>query len=165
MLKKQFPQYDGFQSVICVTYNKADKIIKEGIQLMNVNSNHWICAFIHDKRDTIDIYDSFYLSIDKEHINDFLKLIHTNEPSVTFRNMKMQLQKNNDDCGVFAIAVATSLCFGEDPTVVRWNVESMTMRTHLLQCIEKEEMEPFPQAQKDMSCQGKTNYEYVHTCS
>lgn len=163
MLKKQFPQYDGFRSIACVTANKADKIEKKGIQLMHVNSNHWICAYIHDKRDTIDIYDSLYPSIDDKLKISLKNLIHEigkNEPPVTFQKKEMQIQENYDDCGVFAIAVATSLCFGEDPTVVRWNVESM--RTHLLQCIEKGEMERFPQAQEDMSCQGKTNEVQVH---
>jgi hypothetical protein len=42
--------------------------------------------------------------------------------------MKMQEQAGLSDCGVLAIAVATSLSFGEDPTVVRW--EQAKMRPH-----------------------------------
>lgn len=62
--------------------------------------------------------------------------------------MIMQLQDGYSDCGAFAIAVATSLCYKEDPTVVRWKVG--LMRMHLLKCIEGGRMEPFPQAKRFM---------------
>ena len=53
-----------------------------------------------------------------------------------------QQQANGVDCGVFAIAYATSLVFGENPTLCSYNVP--LMRQHLVNCLEKEMMYPFP---------------------
>jgi hypothetical protein len=69
--------------------------------------------------------------------------------------MAMQKQKGFTDYGVFATATATSLCFKEDPTVVRWN--KSLMRKHLLKCLENENVEPFPKLQDNTAAQGKTN--------
>ena len=153
-MEKQFPQYDGFRSTVCVSANRADIIKGESIQVININSNHWICVYINDNKDTVDIYDSLYSNIKVKLVDDVLELIQSSEHRVTFRNMMMQSQDGYSDCGVFAIAVATSLCYKEDPTVVRWKVG--LMRMHLLKCIEGGRMEPFPQARKDLRCQRKT---------
>ena len=51
-------------------------------------------------------------------------------------------QGNVVDCGVFAIALATSLAFDENPTSCSYNVP--LMRQNLVNCFEKEMMYPFP---------------------
>ena len=56
--------------------------------------------------------------------------------------MNNQKQQGFRDCGLFAIANATSLCFGDDPTFLEF--EQNEMRQHLLDCIEKGQMTPFP---------------------
>ena len=43
--------------------------------------------------------------------------------------MPVQQQTNGSDCGIFAIAFSTCLVFGEDPTFV--NFDAQTMRTNL----------------------------------
>ena len=48
--------------------------------------------------------------------------------------VKMQKQKGTSDYGVFAIAIATSLAFGINPTA---NIfEQDCMRRHLCKCLE-----------------------------
>lgn len=44
-----------------------------------------------------------------------------------------QKQEGVNDCGVFAIAVATGLLFGEDPSNLHFDQSSM--RSHLLQLV------------------------------
>ena len=51
-------------------------------------------------------------------------------------------QTGGDDCGLFAIAFATSICHNRDPVRVQYKQEKM--REHLLQCFQKSFMEPFP---------------------
>ena len=46
------------------------------------------------------------------------------------------------DCGLFAIAFATELAYGNDP--VRVSYVQSAMRDHLLLCLEQGKMEPFP---------------------
>ena len=53
-----------------------------------------------------------------------------------------QLQEGTDNCGLFAIATATSLCFGIPPSTVLWNQKKM--REHLRRCFESGKMSPFP---------------------
>ena len=50
------------------------------------------------------------------------------------------------DCGVFAIAAATALCFGLDPSSCQW--DQGTMRAHLATCIRKGIMSPFPSVRR-----------------
>ena len=55
----------------------------------------------------------------------------------------MQQQPNGVDCGVFAIAFATALAFGDDPTKKRFDVKKM--RRHLRDCLKVKRMSPFPE--------------------
>ena len=54
----------------------------------------------------------------------------------------MQQQGNGVDRGVFTVAYATSLAFGENPSLCSYSVP--LMRKHLGNCLEKEMMYPFP---------------------
>ena len=54
----------------------------------------------------------------------------------------VQQQPNGVDCGVFAIAFATALAFGNDPTRKRFNVKKM--HRHLRDCLKVKRDEPIP---------------------
>ena len=60
--------------------------------------------------------------------------------------MDVQQQQGGADCGLFAIANATSICFGLDPVHVTY--QQCNMRDHLLKCIEANQLTPFPQEEK-----------------
>ena len=56
-------------------------------------------------------------------------------------------QKNESDCGVYAIANAVEICKGYDPAVclqLGW-WDGIAMQKHLLHCLDKEDLVPFPQ--------------------
>jgi len=55
----------------------------------------------------------------------------------------VQHQPNNNDCGVFAIAFATSLLFNVKPEKVKYEHEFM--RSHLIKILETNVIEHFPQ--------------------
>ena len=52
--------------------------------------------------------------------------------STTVELMPSQKQKGGADCGLFAIAVATGIVFGVDPTALRFS--QTRMRDHLAKC-------------------------------
>ena len=52
------------------------------------------------------------------------------------------MQNGSSDCGLYAVVFATSIAFGEDPTTLRFQPESM--RQHLFKCLQAGKMEPFP---------------------
>ena len=71
-----------------------------------------------------------------------LQLIQSDQDAVTINCKKMQEQSGNDACGTFAIAVATSLCYEDDPTSKVWKQDLMWQ--HILECFELGQMTPFP---------------------
>ena len=54
----------------------------------------------------------------------------------------LQRQVGSMVCGLFSIAMATALCYDDDPTSMRWDQESM--RSHLISCLKDGEMLRFP---------------------
>ena len=58
--------------------------------------------------------------------------------------MNVQYQKGSQDCGLFAIAFACEICFGKDPSSVKF-VQS-TRRQHLIEGLEQGNILPFPSA-------------------
>ena len=84
------------------------------------------------------IYDSLYKTIHKEttavDLNMFKKI-----GKVRIEVTDMQVQKGSTDCGIFAIAVATSLLFGTDPSY-----KQDKMRDHLLHCLHSGSLSVFP---------------------
>ena len=57
--------------------------------------------------------------------------------------MKVHKQKNVSDCGLLAIAYATTICNGDDVCTIQY-ASSMKMRAHLVKCIQESKMSPFP---------------------
>ena len=56
--------------------------------------------------------------------------------------MPVQKQNGSKDCGVFAIAMMTSIAYGEDPQNVTHDQDNL--RVHLLDCLTKKNMVLFP---------------------
>ena len=61
---------------------------------------------------------------------------------IIFEHMNMQWQSGPDDCGLFAIATATSLCEGQDPVLYIYHQQQM--RQHLLKALEIKALHSFP---------------------
>lgn len=80
--------------------------------------------------------DSLFKSIDTETKSIILNLFQHNivsEPRIKL--VRSQQQKGLKDCGVFAIAMATAIAMGHNPSNVRFHQEFM--RAHLVDCLEK----------------------------
>ena len=50
------------------------------------------------------------------------------------------------DCGVFAVAFATSLCTGDSPATITYHQPSL--RRHLMECLERQTITPFSGVKK-----------------
>ena len=64
-------------------------------------------------------------------------------PSTTITVLPVQQQKGSKGCELFAIASATELCSGQDPT--RAFFKQCKMRLHLYNCLKAGKLSPFPQ--------------------
>ena len=118
LLKRQFPLIDGLHSTISIAANQADVLRGGAIQILHVDGNHWICIKIGEDKSEVKIFDSLYSTIKISLVDQLMKLLHSNKDEITFHSMHIQRQAGVADCGLYAIAVATSLCYDEDPTLL-----------------------------------------------
>lgn len=146
MLKQQCPQVGGLQST--VLSEKFAMEIERGdfVQLLNVNNNHWLTvSTIGCKPSVINVYDSLYACQLNWHAQKVIaNLMKIPYHTIEVNHIDVQRQGNGSDCGVFALAFATALCFDQNPTCLRF--DQMQMRHHLISCIDRGHMELFPKA-------------------
>lgn len=73
-------------------------------------------------------------------------LLQYKGPAMTIAWESFQKQFGFSDCGVFAIAAATALCNGLDPSACQWI--QADMRSHLEKCFSVGKMVPFPSSKR-----------------
>ena len=71
-------------------------------------------------------------------------MLHEDGPEIKVNVCSVQRQQNGSDCGVLALAFATGILYGEDPTSILYDAN--TYRYHLAECLNRKVMAPFPQA-------------------
>ena len=130
LLKRQFPTAGGLLLTLLQNSAVKDKIMC-GLQIIHcVERNHWIVASRLDScHSPIRIYDSLYKSVHSE-TNAVISNLFKKIGKMRIDVKEMRVQRGGADCGVFAIAVATSLLFGLDPSKANYQQEKM--REHLL---------------------------------
>ena len=119
----------------------------EFVQVLHINDNHWITASnIGCPVATIDLIDSMQCTkLSFRTKAQIAALLFTDQPEITVRFQPVQLQHGTNDCGVFSLAFATSLCGGQTPTQITYIQHQL--RDHLCHCLENKTISPFP-------CQG-----------
>ena len=149
LLSSQFPQLKGLENSTLGPINGFSVFRDQFIQVLHTGSAHWICTSnMNCPKNTISYYDSLCtgrpaLAI-KQQIAQFM---HSSDPNITINIIPVQQQKSRtNNCGLFALAYATSLAFGEDPASILYDEQSL--RKHLLGCIDNNSMTPFPKLVK-----------------
>jgi len=79
----------------------------------------------------VDVYDSLTSPVTQELLELAFEL--TGPTFQGIRCIPVQQQQNSSDCGIFSIAFATSLVYGQDPLIVTYNISQMPQ--HLLHCL------------------------------
>ena len=161
LLHNQYPTIDGFQSTTKISAGKGDILRGGAIQILHIRTNHWVCLAVDKDKSGVRLFDSLYSNIPVSVVDQIICLLHPQTDDIEIRSMKMQQQQGSSDCGLFAIAVATSLCHGEDPTVIRWRQSEM--RPHLIECLESEIIVPFPKECSQEEEQGETKMVITQT--
>ena len=115
------------------------------MQIIHSHGDHWIVAATvgDEKGNQVKIYDSLYESTD-----DGTHKVISNifESLATSHSIETPRQSGVDDCGLYAIANATSICHNWDPAVITFDQSLMTL--HLTQCIDKKMIASFPSVTK-----------------
>ena len=114
---------------------------------MHNSANHWLVSC--SSNDWVQICDSLYTNLTPV-IKNCLKALYKSKVE---KNQKLSVtivpvQKQSDGCNcrLYAIAFATDVLNGLSPVGSCFDVN--LMRSHLLQCLETEELTVFPKTPK-----------------
>ena len=146
VLRGQFNNIGGWQDpLLCQTSFSA--AVDESIQIHFTGQNHWVCST--SIGGLVRVYDSS--SCKKLTPSMEVQLSECYRTAVKDRNLEVempstQIQQGGVDCGLFAIAFACELAFGNDPSTISY--DQSQMRKHLLSCLQKRFFTPFPRQSK-----------------
>ena len=148
-LLKQETDLDGFQSPLCGINNHFRIVnLRSGyVQILNVNNNHWVTVSntVNDivRQNDVYVYDSLLPNkVDLSVIKQVCSLVKTPSERLYFNIVDVMRQRNSFDCGLHALATAVDIVFKRDPARSHWDLSSM--RAHLVLCLERRKIYPFP---------------------
>ena len=144
-MRSQFPIINGLQSTLLQDKKDHSQIGPSDIKIQIIHCReryHWVTATtIGCEVGEIKMYDLLYTTLDKASNTVVLKLFECKEQSCKITVACPQNQIGGSECGLFAIAFATSVAV---TCKVRERYDQRRMRIHLVSCIEKQEMSMFP---------------------
>ena len=146
LLKAQFPWLKGLKSTLLQgkqqTFTQDE--VRNKLQIIHCfKRHHWIVATtVKCANGQVHVVDSLFKSIDNEVKATISQLFQKDINSVVIRVINSQKQIGVKDCGLFSIAFATAIAFGQNPTEQKFQQQSM--QAHLVNCFENKKMTPFP---------------------
>ena len=116
----------------------------EFVQVVNVSNSHWITISTIgcEESSTVNVYDSLHGTLSSRSQRLVADIVQSREHAIKVQYIDVQWQSGASDCGLFALAFATSLCSGQDPATNSYNQGQM--RTHLLDFLVSGVIRPFP---------------------
>jgi len=141
LLKEQFPELMGLQLMLLLKKQQSRfQSEKLYIQIMFDREDLWIVAStIFTKAGQVKVYDTVYTTINKE---TKAVISYLYGPTASPRLVNISKQKGGADCGLFAIAIATTLALRLDPAEITF-LQSI-LREHLVHCLENGNFSMFP---------------------
>lgn len=117
--------------------------VTEFVQVININSCHWFAiSIVGVSTGCIQWLDCMHSSPSDESKKVIAGMMQCPKSEFVIQIMNVQRQRGSLDCGVFALALITAVCFGLDP--VSMFFDQKEMRKHLLKSIVRQEITPFP---------------------
>ena len=143
LLKAQFSSLNGLRSTLLQSKKQPLSECSQALQIIHSRGNHWIAASTVSISDgTVRVYDSVYDTLDEDTKSIISAIFHSNHFPHIKVVVPIQKQKGGRDCGLFSIANITAVAFHLDPTTITF--DQTIMRQHLVQCMEKHALMPFP---------------------
>ena len=171
LLSKKYPHINGLQSPSLAALLQFNPTPTHAVQIHHTGKSAWalklyfnvslyllqtiwcsclgqVCTSnIGAKRGEILVMDSLAMQIpiNRSMILQMAQIYWApkNHSTSSVKVLPVQQQNGYRDCGLFAIAFATEICRGQDPS--RAVFIQTQMRVHLLKCLTKGNMMPFPQ--------------------
>ena len=165
LLSHQIPTIGGLQSSCISQDNHFTRITSPGIQIHHTGCYHWVTTTSIESSHMcrVRLFDSLSGSIPSSLKTQIAQLYGASiDSKVCLEVSPAQQQVGGADCGVFAIAFATDLSFGNDPAKISY--AQSQMRDHLLLCLEQQQIEPFPRARRPSNICIRTIENYSVFC-
>ena len=144
LLKRSYPIMGGLQ--MTTLGNTLAYTIERGefVQILNIRQNHWITVTnIGCSANHYNIYDSIPSGdIPLRAIQQICSIIFSDANKIQLNFPAVQSQRGGNDCGLFSIAFAVTLCSGFDPSDLQY--DQQFFRSHLMDCIKNRCITPFP---------------------
>ena len=138
LLRAQHPNLKGLSLTMVAS---RQKLPPNGLQAFFVRGNRWIVLSTIDCCPAeVNVYDSLYDNQDGDTLSAISQSLEVFHPPVIVNLMNIGKQKGGNDCGLFAVAVLTSLANGVDITKVKF--DQALMRPHLVNCIDSKAPSP-----------------------
>ena len=146
LLKKQFPHMGGLQDTLLGSnqdYMGFAAVSSPFVQVLNTHSSHWVTVASPPSDITADVilYDSLCTGVTNPTKMQIAKLLMAEHSPIRCVIDASQVQTGTNDCGLFALAAATSICF-KCPGSLKF--DQPAMRSHFNSCMRKGIMTPFP---------------------
>ncbi len=141
LLKIRFPNLKGLSSPLKLP--SVGSWTNNYVQIYHCRSNHWIAVSTLGCKDgEINVYDSIYTRIDSDtkcKIEDTFP-----DSAITIVLPPVQQQDGVKDCGLFALAFATFLAFGNNPQALSVHkFDQKSFREHFVSTIELKQVIEF----------------------
>ena len=154
LLRRQFTDIGALFNVewgVTLSFSKAGK---RWIQIIHNGADHWMCAAqgFHTETQDVTVYDSLSAGTSSfkqeiHTINCIGCLGHSDGDQLMMLNMSCQRQDNEYDCGVYAIAFATALALGRNPSDIVFDARHL--RSHLIHCFRNGKLSLFPVLERE----------------
>ena len=143
-LKEKYPNISGLQDTT-LQYTRTYEIQgnREFVQCLHVRNDHWITiSTINCLPGVVNVYDSMHRRVPLATKNIIADLLQSQKKSIILKYANIQIQEGGNDCGLFAIAIATAICNGDKPELLEF--DQKMMRRHFLKCLQDQVILPFP---------------------
>ena len=154
ILQDQFPNMEGLEDPVLGPVLKFSEHRGEFVQILYTGGHHWVTVSnIGCQKGDINYFDSFSSGKPTSLVSkQIARMLHEEGPRIKIVVQPVQQQTNLVDCGVFAIAFATSLVNAEDPCKVQY--DHTLLRSHLKESLMSSNLELFPKAQgsRNLKC-------------
>lgn len=114
---------------------------------------HWIC--VHYDGSRLHVYDSFNSTKLHPRCETYIRRMYGDNYQRHTQTIfhKVQRQTNVYDCGIFAIANATSVALGLDPVMLKYEIP--LMRSHVAAMLTEKILSPFVLADRPVQIQER----------
>lgn len=174
LLKAQFSEINGFQDCCYVPvqnkgvwkYSLKMKFSRStACQIHHTGADHWVTSVSPANETDLIVFDSLQGPVPS--ISNSLKMqlfaaYAQNKNHLNILIPKIQQQANSVDCGIFALAYATEICFTGFVGGESIDFDKQIMREHLLNCFQNKSMSPFPKIKRKLRLKPvKITYQQV----